>query len=185
MSDEDGPDVVGIDLSLTGTGIAYANGSTVTINTAGLRGPERLVVIRDAVRAALDVAEWAPDLVMLEGYAYGRPNKAHELGELGGVVRVALHEECRGFPSMGWALVPPPRLKKFATGKGVADKTAMVVAARDRLGWAGMDNNQADALWLRAMGLALYGALPITLPQVNMSALCAVHFERRPKGLEP
>jgi Holliday junction resolvasome RuvABC endonuclease subunit len=177
--------VVGIDLSLTATGIAYADGSTVTITAKGLTGPERLIHIRDAVRGALDVAELAPDLVVLEGYAFGRPAQAHQMGELGGVVRVALHEETAEFPTMRWAVVPPAKLKKFATGKGTADKTAMVVAARERLGWTGMDNNAADALWARAVGLALYDALPVKLPQSHLVALEGVEIIGKPKEMSP
>lgn len=172
--------VVGVDLSLTATGIAYADGSTATVNTNRLDGPIRLIVIRDAVRAALDVHEWAPDLVVIEGYAFGRPKQAHQVGELGGVVRVALREEQDEFPHMGWCVVPPAKLKKFATGKGTADKTAMVVAARERLGWDGLDHDQADALWLRAFGLAMYHALPQRLPQAHMAALEGVEIFGKP-----
>lgn len=177
--------VVGIDLSLTATGIAYADGTTATITTAKLNGPERLIKVRQAVKLALDVAEWAPDLVLIEGYAYARPNQAHQCGELGGVVRVALHEECEESPHMGWAIVPPAKLKKFATGKGTADKTAMVVAARERLGWEGMDDNQADALWLRALGLEMYHALEVRLPQAHIAALDGIEILRAPKRAEP
>lgn len=179
------PAVVGIDLSLTATGIAYADGSTVTIATKGLTGPARLIHVRDAVRAALDVAEFAPDLVVLEGYAFGRPAQAHQMGELGGVVRVALHEEAIEFPEMRWAVVPPAKLKKFATGKGTADKTAMVVAARERLGWTGMDNNAADALWLRMAGLTICNALPVRLPQTHVAALKDVEIIGKPKEMSP
>lgn len=183
---EDKPEitVVGIDLSLRATGIAYANGATVTVDARKLAGAERLIVIRDAVRAAFDVEEWAPDLVVVEGYAFGRPNQAHQIGELGGVVRVALHEECEEFPHMGWAIVPPAKLKRFATGKGTANKTAMVVAARDRLGWTGMDDDQADALWLRAFGLALFDALDVPLPKTHMAALAGATIVRKPKWLD-
>lgn len=41
----------------------------------------------------------------------------------------------------------PTEIKKHATGKGNANKDAMIAAARER--WAGVtDDNQADALWL-------------------------------------
>jgi len=182
---EDKPEitVVGVDLSLSATGIAYTNGATATIDTRKVSGAQRLVVIRDAVRLALDVEEWAPDLVVIEGYAFGRPNQAHQIGELGGVVRVALHEECAEFPHMGWAIVPPAKLKRFATGQGTANKTAMVVAARDRLGWPGMDDDQADALWLRAFGLALFDALDVRLPKTHMAALDGATIVRKPKRL--
>lgn len=39
-------------------------------------------------------------------------------------------------------------IKKFATGKGNANKDAMVKAARERLGYDGDDDNEADALWI-------------------------------------
>ena len=47
-------------------------------------------------------------------------------------------------------LINPIDLKRFATGKGVADKVEMVAAARAKLGYAGDDDNEADALWLLA-----------------------------------
>ena len=48
------------------------------------------------------------------------------------------------------AEVPPPTLKKYALGKGVGDKGAMVDAAARRLPhWAtGGQNDAVDALWL-------------------------------------
>jgi hypothetical protein len=38
-------------------------------------------------------------------------------------------------------------LKKYATGSGRADKTAMMTAARDR-GWSPQDDNECDALFV-------------------------------------
>jgi Holliday junction resolvasome RuvABC endonuclease subunit len=43
--------------------------------------------------------------------------------------------------------VPVGTIKKHATGKGNADKAAMISAAVNR-GWNPKDDNQADALWL-------------------------------------
>lgn len=39
-------------------------------------------------------------------------------------------------------------IKLFATGKGGAKKAAMIQAAKDKLGYPGNDDNEADALWL-------------------------------------
>ena len=39
-------------------------------------------------------------------------------------------------------------IKKFATGKGNANKLAMINAAKLKLGYQGEDDNEADALWL-------------------------------------
>lgn len=43
--------------------------------------------------------------------------------------------------------VPVGTIKKHATGKGNANKSLMMAAAKDR-GWNPEDNNEADALWL-------------------------------------
>lgn len=39
-------------------------------------------------------------------------------------------------------------IKKFATGKGNAGKPLMIKAAREKLGYAGSDDNEADSLWM-------------------------------------
>jgi Holliday junction resolvasome RuvABC endonuclease subunit len=39
-------------------------------------------------------------------------------------------------------------IKKFATGKGNANKEMMIKAAHDKLGYMGNDDNEADALWI-------------------------------------
>jgi len=39
-------------------------------------------------------------------------------------------------------------IKKHATGKGNANKQAMIDAAKDKLSYAGNNDNEADALWL-------------------------------------
>lgn len=39
-------------------------------------------------------------------------------------------------------------IKKFATDKGNAGKPAMIKAAKDKLGYTGNNDNEADALWL-------------------------------------
>lgn len=68
----------------------------------------------------------------------------------GGIVAV-LTEECerRKVPYRGVAV---GSVKKLATGKGNADKVAMVAAATTRWGHVPSDDNEADALFV---GLAL------------------------------
>lgn len=156
------PRVVGLDLSLTATGIASPDGTTTVLATK-LRGCERLIDLRDRTRKACELA----DLVALEGYSFGSRNShAHALGELGGVVRVALH-----VASVRFVEVPPSSLKKYATGKGNAGKEEMLAAAIRRLGYDGHDNNEADALWLRAMALDTLGHPVVDMPAVNRAAL--------------
>ncbi len=165
--------IIGLDLSLTGTGIAVCTRGDATsrivwdvrkVATKGLTGTARLIVIRDAVRRELEV--WNPAAVYLEGYAYGRHNKAAEIGELGGVIRVMLAEAL-----VPWAPLAPKTVKKYATGKGNAEKDEVLAAAIRRLGYERASNDEADALWIAAVGHALHGKPVVDLPLTHLAAL--------------
>lgn len=167
------PHVVGLDLSLTATGIATEAGQSI-VSCPKLRGIERCDRIAGEVLQL--VSQWVNNLntglVVIEGYSFGSRNShAHALGELGGIVR---HELLR----MGyrWVDVPPSSLKKYATGKGNAGKEEMLAAAIRRLGYDGHDNNEADALWLRAMALDALGCPLVEMPAVNRGALEKVEW---------
>lgn len=138
--------VLGLDLSLTATGYAYTE-EVAGVFKPKTRGMARLADIRSSIMELAHVA----DVVVLEGYAFARPNQAHQLGELGGVIRLELHD--RRVPYVD---IPPALLKRFATGKGNATKDAMLAAAIRRFAFEGDNNNAADAWLLRAMGLAAY-----------------------------
>lgn len=157
--------VLGLDLSLTATGVALPNGEPKVL-TNNLRGCDRLIWIRDVIAFSLDVH--APDLVMVEGYAMGTVRQAHSYatGELGGVVRVMLHEASQPFLD-----VPPATLKKYATGRGNAKKVEVLQAAWKRLGYEGTSDDEADALWLRAVGMELLGVPVVSLPAVQRAAV--------------
>jgi Holliday junction resolvasome RuvABC endonuclease subunit len=133
--------VVGLDLSLSGTGIATDEGAT-TVRTR-LVGMARLAYLRDAVASVAGGA----GLVVVEGYSFNSRVGGEHLGELGGVVRLALHE--MGAP---FADVAPALVKKYATARGNAPKEQVLIAAI-HAGADVADNNQADAWWLRALGM--------------------------------
>lgn len=44
-------------------------------------------------------------------------------------------------------------IKKYATGKGNANKAMMIESARSNLGYHGKDDNEADALWILSIAL--------------------------------
>lgn len=135
--------IVGLDLSLTATGICDERGPRVF--SSKKRGMDRLCDIRTAIADAVSAP--VASLVIVEGYSYASHNQAHQLGELGGVIRHYLH--ISGVPYVD---VPPATLKKFATGKGNANKSAMGLAAA-RAGYDGPgDDNAIDAWWLRQLG---------------------------------
>lgn len=161
--------IVALDLSLTATGVADNFGGAQsariprTIRSGERRGVERLYYLQKAV----DEATASADLVVLEGYAFARPNQAHQLGELGGVIRLTLYVRKRRVLELA-----PSVVKKLASGKGNARKEEVLVEAVKRLHYLGADNNQADALWLLQAALQHYD-LPgrVDLPKTHLEAL--------------
>jgi hypothetical protein len=63
--------------------------------------------------------------------------------------------ELRGVPDEG---VPIGTIKRHATGKGNADKDAMIAAARAR-GFSPADDNEADAIALLLWAIATNGSV--------------------------
>ena len=63
--------------------------------------------------------------------------------------------ELRGIPYQG---VPVGTIKKYATGKGNANKQAMLAAARDR-GFSPADDNEADAIAILLWALETRGGV--------------------------
>lgn len=160
------PKVIGLDLSITKTGIAHVDGETETVKTRDKDGDKRLIAIRNAVQiAALDA-----DLAVIEDvppHARG----AHIvviLGMVHGVAREVLAE--LGVPC---AFVNVFTLKAYATGKGAGDKIPMAMAAYKRTGKEFPDDNQCDAWWLRLAGLDRLGFPEVDLPQAQRAKLDA------------
>ena len=149
------PRVVGIDPSLTATGVATADGELHVISTKRADGDARLTVIHDTLRELVTGADFA----MVEDL----PTHAGSAGILGmvqGVVRLLLIAE--GVP---YSVVPPASLKKYATGNGHAKKPQMREELRQRSGVDEPDDNKVDAAWLRIMGLDVQKAvLPFAVP---------------------
>jgi Holliday junction resolvasome RuvABC endonuclease subunit len=171
------PLVIGLDLSLTGTGIAYADGTTHTVKTNPKHGDRRLLAIDLAIRVAIgERAHALPALAVLEDL----PKHAMAAGITGmvhGIARAVLLEA--GVP---YALVAPATLKAFATGRGAGDKTGMAMAAYKRAGVEFGDDNQCDAWWLRAAGLDWLGAPEIALPQAQRDRLAKAKW---PQAVTP
>jgi Holliday junction resolvasome RuvABC endonuclease subunit len=170
--------VLALDLSLTSTGVALPDGIAYTISGKSARGPERLALIRARVLTLVMDCEpqssvEPPLHVAIEGPAFGRANGMHALGQLAGVIYLALHE--RGIRPV---IVPPSSLKKYATGKGNAPKELVLVEAVKRLGYDGSDDNEADALWLRALVMDALGEPVVTVPATHRAALAKVEVDR-------
>lgn len=50
----------------------------------------------------------------------------------------------------------PSEIKKFATGKGNANKELMIKAAKERFGYMGNDDNEADAIHIYQLARSMY-----------------------------
>lgn len=157
--------VVGLDLSLTSTGVAT---SEVVALQSKEKGMNRLRWIRDQV---LDlVAQTTDPAVCVEGYSFGsRNSQSHAAGELGGIIRLSLWEK-----DIPYVDIPPTCRAKFATGKGNASKSEVVsaVSARTGIVWSGKGADDCCDAWvLREMGRAYFGKSEFEWPKANLSAL--------------
>lgn len=111
-----------------------------------LRGVERLDRFDTELESYLgDVGE--VDLAVIEGYAYGAEMKREVLGELGGVIRMALWRN-----RVPYMIVAVPTLKKFTMGRGNTPKSMMIKEVYKRWGFEAGDDNDADAYALSMLG---------------------------------
>jgi crossover junction endodeoxyribonuclease RuvC len=148
----------GVDPSLTATGLALHGGGleldAIRVKSKGL---DRLRLLRDHVVGFCLPAS----LVAIEGYAYGAKFNRESMGELGGILRLALYEAGIDFID-----VPPTVLKKFVTGKGNAQKQQMLLSVYKKWGVDITDDNIADAYALARFAEA-YAANPAAYPDVS------------------
>lgn len=160
--------IVGLDLALSG-GVGICDDDRVSsVFFARQKGDDRLKEISDAVMARCAAA----DLVVLEDFVTG-VHASSVTGMVHGAVRLELLK-CR----IPYVAVSPSTLKKFATGKGNCNKTAMALAAQKRADLEFTDDNACDAWWLRLAGVLHYepDAATLQLPQVHLDALKAVKW---------
>ncbi len=155
--------VMGIDPSLTATGFCLPDGQCFTVATGtASRGDTRRADLSRQTRYYL--RGHRVDLAVIEVPAMERfrsGDAALAVGMAHGVIRALLAEF-----SVPVARINPQLLKMFATGSGNAGKLTMTAAAnrQRRATWPSedgytniTDDNQADAWWLREMGLWRHG----------------------------
>lgn len=174
--------IMGLDLSVTCTGVAFPAGETMAIKVKS-RGEERRFEIAEHVEIAARACR--ADLVVIEGLGgVYRGEAAREIPMLHGAVRLALRRSRIRYT----AVVSPSTLKLFATGNGNASKITMRVTAKRLLGSEYATDDECDADWLRIAGMTVYGlpvrvsrpaALVFPEPQVQ-----ALFWTRAGKALE-
>ncbi|WP_395109815.1 hypothetical protein [Actinomadura sp. SCN-SB] len=172
------PRVIGLDLSLTATGMALPDGSLdVIVPAKGLTGVARLQAIRAEIFRR--ILPPATDLAVIEGPAYSRAAGAghHEAAGLWWLVVYEM--TARG---VHHAIVPPTTLKRYATGKGTATKADMRMALYRREDRDVRDDNMVDARWLALMGLDHLGHPLVEVPKTHRDALAKVAWPEVTRG---
>ena len=173
--------VVGIDPSLTSTGVAVVMHGTETtayttrIAPRGLVGLDRIRVLRNAVRTLALGA----DLAVIEGPSYGSQGNQRGHHERAGLWWAVLDGLSRA--DVPTVVVAPAARAKYAAGKGNAAKDAVLAAVVRRYVAVDVDgNDEADALVLAAMGARWLGhPLETFLPQTHLAAMDAVAWPER------
>lgn len=171
--------VLGLDLSITATGICLPDGTTTTIRTNPKTGDRRLVHIVNKVGIALnespDGIGDGVDLVVIEEAPPGLKGSAIKaIHMVHGAVRLRLLDF-----NTPYVVINPTVLKAFATGSTSADKTAMAMAAYKRADREFADDkggDQCDAWWLRTAGLDWYGQPEFELPKAQRERLTKVDW---------
>ncbi|NKY60389.1 hypothetical protein [Nocardia flavorosea] len=170
----DYPEVVGLDLSLTSTGIA-AWDARGDIRTHRIRSKGAKTDTWRQRRARINrLADQVTDsisfdaFVLVEAPAYGSSTgSVWDRAGLWWRVVDTLHD-------IGCTVLPiePTVLKRFATGKGNADKDAVLAAVvRRYLDIEVTGNDVADAVALLDIGMHLIGRPLAELPALNRSVL--------------
>jgi Holliday junction resolvasome RuvABC endonuclease subunit len=92
--------------------------------------------------------------VAVEGYSPGSKFNREILGELGGIVRLAVHDVF-GDAAGALLVVPPSAVKKFATGKGNAPKDNVLLAVYKKWEIEFDSNDLADAYTVARVARAM------------------------------
>jgi hypothetical protein len=144
---------VGIDQSYSGFAITVLGEDSsyqTTVAKFDNSGGERLSEVQAHLQETLDKTKECCQVqdVAMEGYAYGSI-MANKLGELGGVVKLTLHETDGLGDGKNPMIVPPTSLKKYVTGRGTGvQKNQMLLQVYKKWNIEFPDDNAADSYGL-------------------------------------
>lgn len=169
------PTTIGIDPSLTGTGIVVVKDGKIIdkllikskpVGDRPIDEMDRIKKIVGLVNISLEM--YKPDVICMEGLAFMARNTSAlmQLAGLNYMLRSMFHGHKQ------WYIVAPSTLKKFITGKGQGDKGIIMMEIYKKYGIELSDNNIADAFVLAQIGQAVLGAhKDLTIPQVEVCEL--------------
>lgn len=174
--------ILGIDLSLTRTGIAILDGDGIAVTHITSKGRTGATPTESAARLDRLCTELGRlldglgtiALVAIEAPAMAHANAGTSL--LNGLWWSFVRELwARGLPV---AAIPPTSLKTYATGKGNAGKDEVLLSVARRFPSVSIEtNDQADAVVLAAMGWHhAIGQSWVELPATHTRALAKVQW---------
>jgi len=147
--------ILGLDLSLTGTGIIKLRDGSI-VDEKLIRSKKSGERPIDELERLLKIVEQIDvkgcDLVSIEGMAFmvRKTSSLVQLAALNYFVRKKLYEN-----NIKFIIVAPTTLKKFITGKGNSEKDTMFLEIYKRYGLSFTNNNIADAFSLAKVGQTL------------------------------
>lgn len=154
------PRIVGLDPSTKCMGVALPDGRLCSIATGVVEHDtdypivpaRRNLTMANRLGAMLRQLPDNPDIAIVESCIIGGHSTkiTKRLVELGGCVRMAL-----AALDVPFVEVMPVHVKQWATGKAAASKADMIAAARTAGGHPANDD-EADAFWLRDLGVAYF-----------------------------
>jgi crossover junction endodeoxyribonuclease RuvC len=141
------------------------SGVELFLNPRGASSGWRFLKFRQWLTDLLDRTQ--PEVVLYEQPLIG-PMRSSTVAEVafGMVTRV---EELCTERGIEYRPVHNALLKRYATGKGNADKVAMIVAAQERFGKQNLEHDEAEALMLLAWGLDGFPEPEATKPKNGRS----------------
>jgi hypothetical protein len=188
-----GPRVVGVDLSLTCTGLALppihasATGTTMAVKRPSGQRPEngwtelhrlrwmRSRVLEEVRRFAGGVGAGytCTVLAVIEGISIG--SRTGHVSTRAGLWWMTV-DALDLLTGVEVAVVSPASRAKYATGKGNAGKDVVMREVARRFPDFTGGEDEADALVLRAMGMDHFGFPLAQMPQTHRDALAAVQW---------
>lgn len=166
---------LGLDLSLTGTGIVLLEGGDIKLQRlikskpGGDKPVNELIRIRTIVEEIeMIVSENLPTVTVIEGMAFMARNTTAlvQLAALNYMTRSLLYDY-----KIPFVICAPTSLKKFITGKGNSKKDVMLIETFKRYDKTILNDNENDAFGLAKIGEMLLSKDTNKLPIFQQEVL--------------
>jgi Holliday junction resolvasome RuvABC endonuclease subunit len=175
--------IMGLDLSLTGTGmVVLDNGSIMSKKLIKTKPTEKTYIaeinrlLHIKAEIVSEIERVVPDLVLIEGMAFAvrQTTAVMQLAGLNYMIR-----EYLAIKKIPFIICAPSSLKKFILGKGVGPKDVMMLEVYKTFGVSFLDPDTCDAFALAQCGVAVLGESKrkLTKPQEEVKSLLTPQYE--------